>query len=314
MSSLFPKRLRKRMGIGHKSPAPHRLLTEHYRNSLGSLQVFYALVAFVGLRFIELWDKVDAPEMLNPPSVFGFLNTWSPGLLTALSLGCLPVFTVTFLLPRFQALRVLTFFLLLLAIAYRCSFNKNYHGELIVLYASFAFALIPTWKATMPSRKRKHVHLHFYWLGLLLFLLPYTISGLWKLGLGMGYQLFFADISFWSFESMSTIISQYMTLTKATAPLSDFLIQHPLLGYALLIGGTYWEIIAVLPLFRPTHWRSTAVLVLIFHVLSVYILNIQFTYQIIASLFFLYWIPLQKENTSFKEWLQDLPILGLLFR
>jgi hypothetical protein len=164
------------------------------------------------------------------------------------------------------------------------------------------------------NNKQKHYHLHLYWFGLLLFLFPYTLSGLWKLFWGMGWQLFFEEKSFLSIDSLSYIIKMYAQRIQTPPVLGDFLINNPALGWFLNIAGTYWEVIAILPLFKPRHWRLTAALILIFHLMSFYTLNIIFAYQFAIVPFFLLTVPLHKEAKNWGELVEDLPLLGGLYR
>ncbi len=299
---------------GYQSKVPFQLLERHFSQSKTSIQVFYGLLLFSSIPMIRLWDKVSEAGQLFPPTWFGFLNSWPPFALSALVVITPLVLTLTFFFPGKQSLRLFAFVSFLLCFAYKCSFNSNYHGEMILLYTSFAFALIPSWSIDkQSSRQQQHKHLHFYWFGLLLFLLPYTLSGLWKLFWGMGFQLLYADMSFWNIESMANMISNYVIRTGNPAPFSDFLIQNYWLGYPVLLLGSLWEVFAILPLFRPSHWRLTAIALFLLHLLSVYIFEIEFQYQIAAALFFIWTVPLQKDNTSCKDLILDFPILGRVY-
>ncbi len=306
--------LRKLVYRGYQSEKPFLLLQRHFSKSKASIQIFYGLLLFSSLPMIRLWNKVSEADQLFPPTWFTFLNAWPPWALSALVIVTPFILTFTFLYPQKQSLRMMAFLSFLLCFAYKCSFNRNYHGEMIILYASFAFALIPSWSSNKrSSRKQQHVHLHFYWFGLLLFLLPYTLSGLWKLLWGMGYQLLFAEMSFWNIQSMANVISNYVIRTGNLAPFSDFLIQNYWLGYPILLVGSLWEVLAILPLFRPSHWRLTAVALFLLHLLSIYIFDIEFHYQIAAALFFIWTVPLQKDNITWRHVLLDFPLIGRLY-
>ncbi len=259
-TNQWPRALRQRIYRGYQSETPFLLLHRQFSQSKASIQIFYGLLLFSSIPMVRLWNAVSEPGQLHPPTWFIFLNSWSPTALATLVVVTPLILSLTFFRPHLQYLRLLAFLSFLLSFAYKCSFNSNYHGEMIILYTSFAFALVPTWSPNRrSSRKKQHLHMHFYWFGLLLFLLPYTLSGLWKLSWGMGYQLFAAEMSFWNIQSMANMISNYIIRTGNPAPFSDFLIHHPWVSYPILLIGSLWEVFAILPLFRPSHWRLTAV-------------------------------------------------------
>ncbi len=309
-------RLRRYLYKGYQSKTPFQLLNQHFEGSLRSLQIFYGLLFFITLKYIGFIGLQKNTGDLHPPFAFSFLSRLSPALINAVLMVTPWIALLCFLNCRRQWVRITTFVAFLFSYAYTYSFNQSYHGEMIFVYTSFAFSLIPTWSKnkTLFPRKSKHLHNHLYWFGLFLFMLPYTFSGLWKVFWGMGFQLFFDELSFWNPSSMINIISTYALRTGHPAPLVDFLMNHAIFAYGLLMAGIYWEVIAILPLFRPSHWRFTALLLLILHLLSIYIFNIKFQYQILAGLLFLWFTTLQKEKTNIDEILYELPLIGMLAR
>jgi hypothetical protein len=308
--------LRKRLYAGYDHHQPLIAHSQLYERTFTSIRSFYGILAVLSINAWQSWPRVSSSDYLNPPLPFSFIKLF-PAVTFEYLLEFFPLLTIScFFLAHIQKIRLLITLLLVIIFAYRCSFGHNYHGELLLIYVAIPFALIPSWTqgAAFVSRKKKHFHILLYWFGFFLFLLPYTISGLWKLGNGMVWQLFFETKSFWSFDSMSSIISAYSSRTDKPAILADFVINNRGLGYPLLIFGTYWEVIAVLPAFRPQHWRSCALLVLSFHLLSLWLLNINFYWSFFFALFCIYQTPLYQPPKNLYEWLKSLPLFGIMIK
>ena len=277
--------------------------------------MFYACLFYFSTRNWSLLGREINLSELNIPKAFFFLKYFPVEFVDWLICLTPIVALITLYLPQKRCLRIVTAFLLLLTFAYKNSFGKPLHGELPWLYSAIVFGFIPTWckaSATTWSRSRRFLFLQTYWFGLFVFLFPYTLSGLWKVTWGMMWQPIFDPISFWSPDSMSYLLSTYSVRINEAAVWTDWLIRNPVIGYPLLLGGTYWEVIAILPLFRPKHWRLTAFVVLMFHLLSYYTLNIQFGYQFFIASFFLFFVPLYDEPKNIYQLIEELPIIGFI--
>jgi len=302
----------KKIYFGYKSSSPFKLHNQIYMGTFQSIGVFYAILAVISLYFFTTLPRASSTLNLNPPKTFSFLSHLPTGFINLfIELSPIVLFSCFYLI-RFRLARIVATFSFIFLFAYKCSFNHNYHNELILIYTALVFCLIPTWgnRKFNDTRSQKHYHILLYSFGLFVFLFPYTLSGLWKLGHGMIWQLFFDDISFWNINSMSYVVSSYIITSGKPGLLSGFIIENPIIGYFLLLGGIFWELIVILPLFRPMHWRLTSVLLILFHLLSVYILNIQFNWQMAAAVLFIYYTPLYQPPEDKKQLLITLPLIG----
>ena len=130
-----------------------------------------------------------------------------------------------------------------------------------------------------------------YWLFLGAVLFPYFMSGLWKLIWGFGVDLFFSEMSFWNPETMSYMVAQYLNTIEEDSWLGQFLIVHTWIGLPLLLGGMFIELSVLVPMFRPKLWKLVAISLVLFHLLSIWILNIEFGYNILFMLTVLFFNP-----------------------
>lgn len=163
---------------------------------------------------------------------------------------------------------------------------------MLLAWGSLGALIIPNWSVSIrPGRSFRHNVIVSYWLFLGTLIFPYFLSGLWKILYGGLYSLFADDLSFWNLQAMSYLITNYNLYTQERAWLGDFLIQLPALGWASLWAGIVVELLALAPLFCPRLWRPVVGLLVLLHILSVWILQIHFSYQYLTLIFVLFTNP-----------------------
>lgn len=288
-----------RKWVGEPSEADGNFVrqTQVYLASHGSIRIFYALLLVIALRVqSDLFPITEQKRFgIFPPKLFAFLSSLSVAQLHLILFSAPMLCLAAVAWPAFRALRVATVLVFTLAVTIQSSFGPNHVGLLSFVWCAAVFACLPTWPqqvVEVVSRKSRQVHLQIYWFGLLAYLTPYFMSGLWKVGWGGIYQSFFDDVSLLSPKSMSYMVSNYVQTSSTTPILATFIIDHPLIGFVSLLAiGVVFEIFCLLPLFRPSHWRINALLIAFFHIVSFWVFQIYFSDFTLGAIFFLYYVP-----------------------
>ena len=173
-----------------------------------------------------------------------------------------------------------------------CSFGLNDHDQLTLVYGAIALAFMPSLKMREPSRIEKHIRIFHFWIFHGTLLIPYFISGLTKLFYGCIYQLIFDEISAWSPYAMAYTTEWYLWRIGNESWLGDLIINHIWLSAPMYLGATVLELSVLLPLFFPKMWKLIILELVLFHIFSIWTLNILFYSNVIVLLVVLYNTPL----------------------
>ena len=275
--------------------------TQIYERIFPSLQLFYGLIFFVSLSYHLSELEVSQYVSMNPPASFAFIKLFPRQYLQA-TINLIPVaILLAFIRPQSWYLRFLASIAFLIGYAYRCSFGVNYHAEMGMSWGALALLLVPDISTKFKTnRVKRHQVIVGYWIFLAAFIYTYFLAGLWKLIWGAGVNIFNSGISFWNIKSMSYVVANYLSTIGEASWLGDFIINHPLLGWPLIWGGIIVEHIVLLPLFRPKWWRPVTLLLITLHLLSMWILAINFWYNFLFLVIIMYSNPFSQKSV----WLQ----------
>lgn len=212
------------------------------------------------------------------------------------------------LYPRVLAWRVGVFLYILIYIALRNSYGSINHGNYFYLYVSFALLFLPArTKATLSARGGTLSCLAVLWLTQSFLLLPYTLSGLWKIWDG-GLELFSSD------SMVRILLNRAMDDTDSIAPLLPLVAQHNLVAQSMLLITVYVELFAILAVFRPHLLRPFGVVLILFHVGSYWIMDISFAANVLMIGLFVVLSPTAPSRFSLAGLVQSLPLIGIPFR
>lgn len=212
------------------------------------------------------------------------------------------------LAPRMLVWRVGTFVYLLAHIALRNSYGSIDHGLHVLLFVSFALLFLPR---RSPEGKLTHrdtvAALTTLWLAQTALLLPYTLSGFWKIR-HSGLELLSPD-------AMPRILLDRVLAEADNLPrLLPFVAQHDLLATAMWLLTLYIECFALLVVFRPHLHRPFGAVLMLFHVASGWLMNIAFSSNIFMLGIFLVLSPLAPARSSVFGAVRSLPLIGIPFR
>ena len=210
--------------------------------------------------------------------------------------------------PRILVWRLGTFLYLLLQVALRNSYGSINHGTHVLLLVSFALLFLPRRDRNQPKTWRGVLAcLNVFWLIQIVVLLPYTLSGFWK--------IWYGRLDLLSPDALTRILlNRLLAEADDIPPLLPFVSQYDLLTYAMWLLTIYIEIFAILVVFRPHLHRPFGVVLMLFHATSDWLMNISFPSHIILLGLFLVFSPLAPVRLSLSGLMQSLPIIGIPFR
>lgn len=212
--------------------------------------------------------------------------------------------------PRVLLWRLGIFLYLMLQVAVRNSYGSINHGSYMLLYISFALLFLPRRRGDgddAMSREELVRCLGAFWLAQSLLLLPYTLAGFWKIRYG-GFEVLSPD------ALTRILLDRLLSELDDLPPLLPQVLQHTTLTQVMWILTLYIEVVALLVVFRPHLHRPFGVILILFHMLSDWTMNISFSSNILVLALFLVFSPLAPSRTSVSSIVQSLPIVGIPFR
>ena len=216
-------------------------------------------------------------------------------------------------LPGVFALRLGVFLGVFALAALRNSYGAINHEHYIVVYASFALLFLPPgigWrvgKGNRISRADTLALLRVFWLTQALALLPYTLSGYWKIR-HSGLDLFSGD------AMARLLLDRIANQAADIPPLLPLVVANGYIAQALLLGAVYMQIFALFALFRPHLHRPVGMGLILFHFGTGWLLNIPFEAHVVVNGLFLLFSPLAPQGFSALELTRSLPLAGEALR
>ena len=212
------------------------------------------------------------------------------------------------LYPRALAWRFGVFLYVLIYIALRSSYGSVNHGNYFYLYVSFALLFLPSRdNPTLSARRATLSYLSVLWLAQSLLMLPYSLSGFWRIWYGR-LELFAPD------SMVRIMLSRAIDDADNIGPLLPLVAQHNLVAQSMLLIIVYVELFAILAVFRPHLQRPFGVVLILFHVGSYWIMDIYFAANILMIGLFVMLSPTAPRRFSLAGLVLSLPLIGIPFR
>ena len=212
------------------------------------------------------------------------------------------------LFPGRLVFRLGVFLCLLFTAALANSYGSINNDGHLALYISFALLFLPS-SIDSPkrmARKDAMAAVAVFWFAKSLLLLPYTLSGLFKI-YGSRLELFSSD------GFVRIMLSRALDDTIEIPWLLPFFASQPLLAQALFLGAVYIQVFALLALFRPHLHRPLGVALIAFHFGTDYTLNILFHNFVYLGIFLVF-SPFAQGRFSWTGLIKSLPVFGVPLR
>lgn len=210
--------------------------------------------------------------------------------------------------PRHLLWRSGVFLYILIYVALRNSYGSINHGSYYFLYVAFALLFLPPRdKENARSYESTLSCLAVLWLVQTILLLPYTLSGVWK--------IWDSRLDLLTSDSMVRILLKRAVDDAANlAPLLPTVSQHVYLAQFMLLVTVYVELFALLVVVRPHLHRAFGSALILFHLGSDLIMNIRFDSNILMIGVFLVLSPTAPARFSPSGFVQSLPVIGIPVR
>ena len=212
------------------------------------------------------------------------------------------------LFPGRLVFRLGVFLCLLFTAALANSYGSINNDGHLALYISFALLFLPSAIDSPKRMERKDAMaaVAVFWFAQSLLLLPYTLSGLFKI-YGSRLELFSSD------GFVRIMLSRALEDTIEIPWLLPFFASQPLLAQALFLGAVYVQVFALLALFRPHLHRPLGVALIAFHFGTDYTLNILFHNFVYLGIFLVF-SPFAQGRFSWTGLIKSLPVFGVPLR
>jgi hypothetical protein len=162
------------------------------------------------------------------------------------------------------------------------SFGKISHGSHVLTVCAFLLCFLPSGDPNFIRRStgRVQAYLLCVWSLLASFFLTYSISGVWKVAVGLAQAAKLEPNAF-SPSALAYHVARRLLETGESTPLAHLLLRHPALGWPANLLTLYLETFAIVAAFRPRLHRLWALGLISFHLGSGLILGIGFYHHVL---------------------------------
>ena len=310
----MPLRPLRRFLRGTDLPNPFSRVRSAYPHAKLLVRIYYFVTLYLfAEKYMERlgrWALLDATDLplLWPMSwaVWTGLGTAMFTIGTLLILGTV----LSSIWPEKRPFRLLAFVGLLLVIAMENSFGKinhNMHGWLAV---SFCFLFLPAENG--QKRVHRFTYLTSFWTAQAVLLWFYTMSGVWKMNIGIT-QLLAGEINAFHPYAMAQQVANRLLQDNSNSLIGPFIVENPLLGWPLYLSALYLEFFAFFAAFRPGLHHFWGASLALFHLGTYLTMTITFNENILLLGLLLIASPFHPPNWRWQTAVRDLPIIGWIY-
>jgi hypothetical protein len=214
---------------------------------------------------------------------------------------------LAFALPQLVLTRLAYSVFLFQYMAFINGFDKINHDLHAWFFVSVVLILLPNgrWmdRARIASRQ---YFITVIWVAQLVVLFTYTLTGLWKVLIGIR-QFAEGDLSAFHVSGFSYIVANRVASIGQETVLGDFFVRNEVLGWALFLGTMIVESVSIIIAFRPRLHRAWGVLLVLFHMGTQLVLGFTFVNNMFLLVIILVCSPLAPDKVSVKDAVLDLP-------
>ncbi len=211
--------------------------------------------------------------------------------------------------PGMMLGRLAVFAYLFVVVALQNSYDSINHGSHWILYIGFTMLFLPP-AANRPDRMSRRDAMDcimVFWFAQSLTLLTYFLSGFWKI-YGSRLELLASD------GFVRILLDRAMTDTGPVPPLLPILATQDWLSQMLFLGVIYVQISSAIVFFRPHLHKTWGIFLILFHVGTLWAMNIGFATSWFLLGLFMVFSPFAPRRFSWSALAQSLPLVGIPFR
>jgi hypothetical protein len=268
------------------APLPSAGLFQRRRESLFAayigVRVFYAVALYQVCDAASLQRFLDATA-LDPLWCVRWARLTGPALAGSIVYAATVLCAIACALaPARRAARIAFAVALFEFGGLESSFGKINHGWHVLSVCAFLLCFLPSGELNWIRRStgRVQAYLLCVWSLLASFFLTYTISGGWKVAVGL-VQAARLEPNAFSPSALAYHVARRLLETGDSTPLAHVLLRHPTFGWPANLLTLYLETFAIIAAFRPRLHRPWAMGLIAFHLGSGLVLGIGFYHHVL---------------------------------
>jgi len=277
------------------------------------VKMFYLFLAFIGINATvgrsASWVDGEALRPLWPVAWFDLVGAEYAGWFIVLL--CFLLFAVGLFWVEHSWARAGMFVAFFQIAALNNSFGKinhGLHGLIIISFVLIFFPKISRLGETSIAKRQRALLVFAF--AQIMFMLFYSMSGVWKVYAGIDQSLFMGH-TYHTFhpDALALQVAHRLVQTNSESILGGLIVQYPILGFAPYLAAIYLETFALVAAFRPSLHRIWGISMIMFHMGTWLTMTISFNVNIVLlGLFFVY-SPFASHH-DWKVSLRQLPLLG----
>ncbi|MBI5613360.1 hypothetical protein HY947_00375 [Candidatus Gottesmanbacteria bacterium] len=272
-------------------------------------------IILIVLEIASMWDRfISRTDFYPVPFLFWSKYLAYPQFLELIT-ACILLFAlIGAMLYRSRLGHLCSFLALALYQSMILSFGGSVHQTYPFLYATFLFLFLPDLSHTSLSNTENRKKTILLFIGAQAFLLLfYTMSGVEKI-IEAVFQTMRGEISILHPTGMSMLLSDWSIFTLKEPMFIHYILNFPLIGWLGMIAVVYLETFAITILFKPELQKIWGACLLLFHVSTIYSMNVAFFPFLLLINALLLSSPFTLSSKSNKLLLTRLPLIGKIFR
>ncbi len=276
--------------------------------------IYYAASIYISAGFIGQINRIvqvtNSWDFLWPLVWVEGLNI--PLVLELLSIACFLSSLLALQFRRHLAARGLFSFVFLLAATVTNSLGGINHPYHAWFWVSLVLLFLPNGNPEKFGRASKLSYCTVILAAQALFLLFYSMSGAWKILIGL-IDLSNGQPGNFSPGALSWTLANRILQTGTDPILANLFIHNLWLAWPLFIATMYFQLVSVVVAFRPRLHVLWGYLLISFHLGTWLLMEIIFTQHVLLLIILLVLSPQRRAFGSLGGALRDLPFLGPVF-
>ena len=182
------------------------------------------------------------------------------------------------------------------------------------IWLAFALIFLPSKDEKISERTYKYHYLSICWFATAISLSIYTMSGIWKILMGLLYDGLVNGHTFFSSNAMSYHLARYIFRNGYNLPSAEIVISNSWLGWPMLTGAVYMQFFAFWVPFRPLIFLPWLLMLASFHSLNIVLMNLPFNKQGFLAVLVLGGMPFLVKAKNLNQMIITLPLFGWLYK
>jgi hypothetical protein len=312
------RKIRKALSVSPlRTPgSPFYRQTRAFYLSLPIIRAIYAISLLFLMESYSRFNNRLAQDMLSPPIAFWFDFFAPEQIARGVSTITMLVITLTTIWPNRRLFRLLSAICVIYYIAALTAFGVLIYPWYIWLYCLIGLVFLPNIGAwdnpSAVKRRERQKFLLTIWFLTAILLATYFFSAFWKIYIGVIGLSLKGRPSLLDPSALASQIANYNLKLWFDPPGASLIIQSKIASFAMMWSTIYFQITAPIVLFRPSLYFIWGVFLLLFHVLGIYLLDVQFRVHTVMVALLLVGSPIAPHGVSWRDKISYLPGVAMI--